>query len=292
MATENLEERETRRFPGFQRFADDDDRFVDDWDEGPEAYGAPGGEEPGAVGRRGRRAALLVGGLLCVALAAGAAISWPGLSARWARRDIPPPAPAPAAQRPGLTVQLAQGGAGEPAAPPLEPANAIPVPPPVAAGPERAGRSPPESVDRAMGPAAPVAAPQTSAPSPPVLARGEPPPAELAPAPPPRADPEAAPAIRQPAAVPVPGALDCGNVASRAQALACGDPGLRAADRRMSQAYAAALAAGVPERQLRRDQVDWLNMREDAARYSKQALENMYHQRIQELEALGDAPPP
>jgi len=291
MAAENLDEGEARRFPGFRNFADEDDRLVGDWDEADEESGPPVGEEPGTVGRRAGRAGLLVGGLLCAALAAGAAITWPELSAPWARRDVP----APAAQTRGLTVQLAQG-VGQPAplppAPSPEPANAIPAQPSVPASPDRPAPPAPDSVVGSSRPAAPVLSPQARLEPPPVLPRAQPPSAEQAPAPPLRPEPEAAPAVRAPAAVPVPGALDCGNVRSLAQDLACRDPGLRAAEGRMSRAYAAALAAGVPEPQLRRDQVDWLNMREDAARYSKQAVENMYRQRIQELEALGDAPPP
>jgi uncharacterized protein len=105
-------------------------------------------------------------------------------------------------------------------------------------------------------------------------------------------EPDGPPAVRLAAPVRVPGALDCAAVVSLAQDIACRDPGLRAADRRMAEAYVGALAAGASERRLRRDQVDWLNLREDAARHSKQAVENLYRQRIQELEGVADAPPP
>lgn len=298
MTAENFSNGPARPIPGFRSYADEDDRFVDsrfvddDWDDADDDT-EPYADDEEPVGRRAGRAALLVGGLLCAALAVGAAVSWPGLSARWARRDAA--SPAPAIQAPGLSVQLAQGNAAQPAplAPPatLAPANAIPLRPSLAA-PDRPAPSQTPPVVRASRPLPPAALPRIAEPPPPVLARAEPPPEALAPTPPPRAEPDPSPPIRRPAAIRLPGALDCGNVVSLAQDVACRDPGLRAAERRMAQAYASALAAGVPERQLRRDQVDWLNMREDAAHYSKQAVENMYHQRIQELETLGEAPPP
>jgi uncharacterized protein YecT (DUF1311 family) len=133
--------------------------------------------------------------------------------------------------------------------------------------------------------------------SPPALARPAPDPAEPAPAEVARLAPEPPPATAQaalgrPVLPHVPGALDCANVVSPAQDIVCRDPGLIAAERRMARAYAGALAAGVPEGRLRREQVDWLNMREDAALYSKQAVENIYHQRIRELEAVAGEPPP
>jgi len=54
----------------------------------------------------------------------------------------------------------------------------------------------------------------------------------------------------------------------------------------MTRAYAGALAAGVPQDELRDEQGDWLRLREDAARRSPQALHSIYEQRIDELEAL------
>ena len=54
----------------------------------------------------------------------------------------------------------------------------------------------------------------------------------------------------------------------------------------MTRAYAGALAAGVPQDELRAEQGDWLNLREDAARRSPQAMRSLYQQRIEELEAL------
>ena len=54
----------------------------------------------------------------------------------------------------------------------------------------------------------------------------------------------------------------------------------------MSRAYAAALAAGGSQDQLNAEQADWLAIREDAARYSRRAVLNVYEQRTRELEAI------
>ncbi len=100
-------------------------------------------------------------------------------------------------------------------------------------------------------------------------------------------------AVTQPAPLPLPAAPEpraeagaCGNLRSVAQQVVCGDPQLSAADRRMARAYALALSSGAPEEDLRADQDDWLRIREDAARYSRRALMNVYRQRIDELEAI------
>jgi hypothetical protein len=301
MAAENFGQDEPRRFPGFRSFADEDDRVFDDWDDADEEAAAYGGlDEPESetTGRRAGRAGLLVGGLLCAALAVGATVSWPTLSSLVARRGAPTPtiqtptiqAPAaqPAVAQPsGLTVEVAQSD-GVPPAPPAVAApramlalrgalNAIPAHP---------ARTPPGSRTDRLAPTPPASAPPA-----PIPGRAEPPPPETAPVAPPRAELEAPPALR-PAVVHVPGALDCGNVVSLAQDIVCRDPGLRAAELRVAEAYASALAAGASERRLRRDQVEWLNMREEAARHSKQAVENLYRQRLQQLDGGADAPPP
>jgi uncharacterized protein len=65
--------------------------------------------------------------------------------------------------------------------------------------------------------------------------------------------------------------------------MVCGDPELAAADQRMNRAYRAALAAGAPEGELRSEQLDWLGIREDAARHSRNAVASIYEQRIDEL---------
>jgi uncharacterized protein len=100
-----------------------------------------------------------------------------------------------------------------------------------------------------------------------------------------------APLVGQPAATSIRPAFDCqSDGLTQAQQMVCGDPRLAAADQRLSHAYAAALAAGGPIDQLRAEQADWLNIREDAARYSKRAVLNIYEQRTRELEALVEAP--
>ncbi|THD59274.1 hypothetical protein [Phenylobacterium sp.] len=54
----------------------------------------------------------------------------------------------------------------------------------------------------------------------------------------------------------------------------------------MVAAYQAAAAAGAPEGLLWRDQVNWLNAREAAAaRQSRWAVEDLYRQRIRDLQA-------
>ena len=73
--------------------------------------------------------------------------------------------------------------------------------------------------------------------------------------------------------------------------MVCGDPRLAAADRRMSRAYAAALAASESSDQLASEQSDWLEIREDAARYSNRAVLNIYEQRTRELEAMAEERP-
>jgi uncharacterized protein len=84
----------------------------------------------------------------------------------------------------------------------------------------------------------------------------------------------------------------CAAMGSRAAQMVCGDRRLAAADQRMRRAYAAALRAGVPEGDLAADQDDWRRIREDAARYSRTAVGNIYRQRIEELEAMARGGPP
>lgn len=90
---------------------------------------------------------------------------------------------------------------------------------------------------------------------------------------------------------PVDTASPCAEAGSVAEQMICEDPGVAAADRRMNRAYAAALAAGVPRDDLRADQDDWLQAREDAAVQSRRAMMQAYRERIGELEALAGPPP-
>jgi len=80
----------------------------------------------------------------------------------------------------------------------------------------------------------------------------------------------------------------CADAASAARRLVCSDMRLAALDRRMKQAYAAAVSAGASPEALAADQDDWLQVREAAARESRYAVANVYRQRIDELWALSD----
>jgi uncharacterized protein YecT (DUF1311 family) len=97
-----------------------------------------------------------------------------------------------------------------------------------------------------------------------------------------------APVARDAVAVaPAPRAsFDCRDAPTRARAMVCRDAGLAAMDRRMKQAYAAAVASGASRDDLEADQEDWLNVREDAATYSRRAVADIYRQRIDELDAI------
>lgn len=77
------------------------------------------------------------------------------------------------------------------------------------------------------------------------------------------------------------------NVSTR---MVCADAELASYDRQLNGAFARAVRAGVPRAELRADQDDWLRIREDAAHYSRQAVLNVYRQRISELNALARDP--
>lgn len=68
--------------------------------------------------------------------------------------------------------------------------------------------------------------------------------------------------------------------------MVCADRRLARLDQRMKRAYEAALAAGASPGRLRRDQEEWLDVREDAAAHSRAAVADIYRQRIEELEDL------
>jgi len=68
------------------------------------------------------------------------------------------------------------------------------------------------------------------------------------------------------------------------EALACGDPGLSAAQRRLERAYADAEAAGVPASTLERQQQRWRSARAAAAREAPWAVRQVYQARIAELQ--------
>ena len=152
----------------------------------------------------------------------------------------------------------------------VPPASARPAPPRAAPAPQARH---PDETPRGRDPigerlAALSLAPATLAPEP-------------TPAPPPAS--QAAPAIAPP-----PPAGGCADARTPARRMVCEDPELAAADRRMARAYRAAIAAGAPERQLRAEQQDWLDVREDAARRSPRAVASIYQQRIEDLQRWRD----
>lgn len=73
-------------------------------------------------------------------------------------------------------------------------------------------------------------------------------------------------------------------------ALACADPQLGAAERRMNRAYQQAVAAGVPAAELKRQQQKWLATRAAAAREAPWAVRDVYQARIAELEDMARSP--
>lgn len=81
-------------------------------------------------------------------------------------------------------------------------------------------------------------------------------------------------------------AFDCDGADSLAEQMICGEERLAAADRRMDRAFQAALDAGVPMRILRRQQRDFLDAREAAARHGQDAVADVYSERIAVLDGM------
>ncbi|WP_334160905.1 lysozyme inhibitor LprI family protein [Phenylobacterium sp.] len=174
------------------------------------------------------------------------------------------------------------------ASPPVPVEVAAPVAPPVprADGPlevlppelARAAPAPrpvprPAPTVRAEAPRPPaVVAPSAAESSSPVVARAP----EPAPIAPPRRRAQADPSF------------NCRYARSPSEEMVCGDPALAAADRRLNRAYERAIASGIPARELRAEQDDWLSIREDAARRSPRAVASVYEQRIRELNRLAE----
>jgi len=175
----------------------------------------------------------------------------------------------------------------------------VDAPPPPAPLPRPAGKL--EVLNPATAEAARAAQPAwASAAPPPTVA---PPPRATAPAPtispmfdvaaaaPPRVSPPAA----QPPVVVVPRAdplARCAGSRSRAEALVCADPQLAAYDRDLARAYRRAMRSGaVSPQDLQADQRDWMDVREQAARRSPEAMADVYAQRIDELNRIADDGP-
>lgn len=243
------------RLPGFHSYADDAPRYDDD-----DAWDAAGDEPPPR-----RRWPLVAGGGAVAAVLAGVLVA-----VGQGDRPNPPAAPErvdnPEARATPMAVEVT---------PP------VPPPPPAATG----------KLDVLPPPAARPAAPPWR------QAAGAPPPVML-PIPGPTSSPAPRVTLPQPAhEAAAPPAADtsaraasdpCDAAESRAQRMVCRDADLAAADRRLRRAYAAALAASDAPRDLRLEQEDWLDIREQAAAMSRQAVASIYRQRTEELERLAD----
>jgi uncharacterized protein YecT (DUF1311 family) len=82
--------------------------------------------------------------------------------------------------------------------------------------------------------------------------------------------------------------FDCRIARSASERMVCADADLALADRVLEQSYEMALSAGVPAEMLRAEQDDWRVIRDSAARYSRDAVADVYAQRIGELRAMAD----
>jgi len=260
------------KFLGFRTYADDTPRMADarapeppsemaaypaDDDlsvEAPEVYqGEWFNDEP-----RDRRSNWpLAAGVTALVLILGGGAAWMRRGADGPPRpaEAPPPVTAAANSKPVATASLAPRGSPVPAAPGARRReDADPIGDTLA----KVLRDLPAEPDQAVAAAPPAASASDRA----SVAAAQAP----------------APSIRP--------SFDCRYARSYAQQMICDDPDLAAQDRRMTRAYAGALAAGVPQDELRAEQGDWLDLREDAARRSPQAMRSLYQQRIEELEAL------
>ncbi|WP_296597074.1 lysozyme inhibitor LprI family protein [Phenylobacterium sp.] len=187
-----------------------------------------------------------------------------------ARTDPPPPAAQAEAAAPPMNVEVA---AVKPAAiPSVAAVGKLEVLPPESAPPRRAG-------EPRRAPSPPVEAPTLALPAPEAPARG------MARA----VTGQDATALATPG--PARRSFACRDAPTRARQMVCADMGLAALDRRMKQAYAAALSAGAHPDALAADQDDWLDVREEAARRSRWAVASVYRQRIGELWELADRGP-
>lgn len=173
---------------------------------------------------------------------------------------------------------------------PVEVAAAVPPPAPRVDGPLEV--LPPELARAAPAPTtAPSTAPRPApmvraeAPRPPmVVARS----AAESSAPVAARAPEPAPFVAPRRRAQADPSFNCRYARSQSEEMVCSDPDLAVADRRLNRAYERAIASGIPARELRAEQDDWLGIREDAARRSPRAVASVYEQRIRELNELAE----
>ena len=203
--------------------------------------------------RRRRPMAVMFGGVAC-ALAIGL------LFGLWARPEL----------------------IGSKPTPPVEQASASQIPltvsPPAASDPIPRAPGRLETLPPDMAAAARMQTlPQTETPGP-----------DAAPAPTASVPPEAAEA---PPKERFATSFDCTTARPGAEEMVCGDPALAAADRAMGQAYHRAMRSGADPDDLRQEQRDWVAIREDAALRSREALAQVYDQRIVELNHIADTAP-
>lgn len=275
------ERRPSAALLGFKTYADDTPRPLqfDPWAEDFERdrdWGRSSDDDFEPPRRRRRMAwpALAVFSALALGVAAGVALSERGGS--W---TSPPTRQVPAAS--ATTAEAMQKQMRVEVRP--EPATEIPIPPVKAPRmqvlPDAPAILPPERSSRRDTAAAPQ-----------MVARlAPPPPAKIAAPAPPAITGASSEPVRAPVApvlARIEPSFDCRSARSYGRQIVCGDPELAAADRRMTRALAAAIAAGAPRQDVQADQDDWELIREDAARHSRRAVANIYAQRIEELEAL------
>ena len=82
--------------------------------------------------------------------------------------------------------------------------------------------------------------------------------------------------------------FDCAHARAGAEQMVCADPELAADDRELAGAYRRAMQLAPYPDEIRSEQRDWMEIREDAARRSPQALAGLYRQRIEDLNATAD----
>lgn len=262
-------------FVGFQTYADDTPRDFEaeprgtgreperrSWEVAPVIEPAPAPETAPEPRRRALWPKMAVGAAVLAAFGGGFLLA----------RSDPPPA---GMERPGS--EAAAMAAAQPMN--VEVAAAEPIPAPKAPRGAKLEVLPPSTPPTAFTPRTIPSAPRDA----PTLAI-----APIAPAPPQAVEAAEAPFPRDAVAVaPAPQtSFDCRDAPTRARAMVCRDAGLAAMDRRMKQAYAAAVASGASRYDLVADQEDWLDVREEAATYSRRAVADIYRQRIDELESI------